>query len=70
MCSVAAGELDGYVHLGLHPWDFAAAKLLVEEAGGKVTDFNGAPVSLFDPHHGLVGSNGVFHEEFLATLDA
>lgn len=70
MCSVAAGELDGYVHYGMYPWDFAAAKLIVEEAGGKVTDFSGAPVTLFDPHYGLVGSNGVFHEEFLATLDA
>jgi myo-inositol-1(or 4)-monophosphatase len=70
MCSVAAGELDGYVHYGLNPWDFAAAKLIVEEAGGKVTDFSGAPVSLFGPHHGFVASNGAFHDEFLATLDA
>lgn len=38
---VAAGRLDGYFELGLSPWDFAAGELMVREAGGIVTDFNG-----------------------------
>lgn len=37
MCSIAAGRMDGYIHLSLAPWDVAAAALIVEEAGGKVT---------------------------------
>jgi myo-inositol-1(or 4)-monophosphatase len=39
---VAAGRLDGYWEAGLHPWDLAAGTLLVREAGGLVTDFEGA----------------------------
>lgn len=40
---VAAGRLDGYYHLGLQPWDIAAALLLIEEAGGIVTEWDGSP---------------------------
>ena len=40
---VAAGRLDAYYHLSLQPWDIAAALLLVQEAGGLVTDWHGAP---------------------------
>jgi len=40
---VAAGRLDAYYHLSLQPWDVAAALLLVQEAGGLVTDWHGAP---------------------------
>ncbi len=42
---VAAGRLDGFYHLNLHPWDVAAAMLLVTEAGGVVTDWDGQPRS-------------------------
>lgn len=41
LCYVAAGRLDGYAESGLDPWDVAAGSLIVEEAGGKVTDFLG-----------------------------
>ncbi|MCM2267326.1 MAG: inositol monophosphatase [Elusimicrobiales bacterium] len=41
MCWVAAGRTDGYWEFGLKPWDVAAGKLMVEEAGGAVTDFSG-----------------------------
>jgi myo-inositol-1(or 4)-monophosphatase len=40
---VAVGRLDAYYHLSLQPWDIAAALLLIEEAGGKITDWHGAP---------------------------
>jgi len=41
LCYVAAGRLDGYVEAGLDPWDVAAGSLIVEEAGGRVSDFQG-----------------------------
>lgn len=40
---VAAGRLDAYYHLSLQPWDIAAALLLIEEAGGTITDWHGSP---------------------------
>lgn len=56
---VAAGRLDGFWELKLKPWDVAAGALLVEEAGGRVTDFSGAP---FDPWAGQVlATNGRIH---------
>ena len=46
LCWVACGRLDGYVELSLQPWDYAAGRLLVEEAGGRVTAPDGSPLSL------------------------
>lgn len=43
LCRVAANQVDGYWELNLQPWDFAAGVLIVEEAGGVVTDFAGQP---------------------------
>jgi fructose-1,6-bisphosphatase/inositol monophosphatase family enzyme len=40
---VAACRLDAYYHLSLQPWDIAAALLLIQEAGGKITDWHGNP---------------------------
>jgi len=45
---VAAGRFDGYWEVSLQPWDFAAGKLLVEEAGGVVTRYDGAPLNLLE----------------------
>lgn len=47
---VAAGRLEGFWEFGLNPWDMAAGKLLVEEAGGFVTDMHGGPHVLSSPH--------------------
>lgn len=41
MCHVAQGGVDGYYEIGIHAWDVAAGQLLVEEAGGVVTDMTG-----------------------------
>jgi myo-inositol-1(or 4)-monophosphatase len=66
MAHVAAGRLDGYWELWLSPWDWAAGWLLVEEAGGAVTDMDGQPWSLNSSK--IVASNGFLHVELLDAL--
>lgn len=63
----ACGRQGGYFETYLNPWDYAAGWLLVEEAGGKVTDWNGNPL---DPTQGsqVVGTNGKVHEELISLL--
>jgi myo-inositol-1(or 4)-monophosphatase len=63
----AAGRLDGYWETGLSPWDFAAGVLLVAEAGGKITRFDGDPDVFAEPTS-LVASNGLIHEAMLGVL--
>lgn len=57
---VAAGRYDAYWEVSLHPWDMAAGKLLVEEAGGKVTHYDGTPHGVFC-HKTILASNGSLH---------
>lgn len=63
---VAAGRFDGFWELKLAPWDTAAGWLLVEEAGGRVTDLHGGPYHLLAPH--VVASNGTIHPALLDVL--
>ncbi|MCZ2151110.1 MAG: inositol monophosphatase [Bryobacterales bacterium] len=56
---VACGRLEGFWEFSLNPWDMAAGNLLVEEAGGCVTDMKGEPVSLRGPH--IAADNGLIH---------
>ena len=63
---VAAGRLDATWYLSLHSWDVAAGGLLVEEAGGCVTDLGGAVLK--DSRAGVAASNGRLHEELLHVL--
>src|SRR5262249_8136367 len=65
---VAAGRLDGYWELRLGAWDVAAGALLVEEAGGRITNLEGAPLDLAAP--AVVASNGRIHDEMLGVLAA
>jgi myo-inositol-1(or 4)-monophosphatase len=60
---VAAGRLDGYFHLSLSPWDVAAAGLIIEEAGGKITTPDGKPWSVHSK--AFVASNGHLHGKLL-----
>jgi myo-inositol-1(or 4)-monophosphatase len=63
---VACGRYEGFWERGLNPWDTAAGALIVEEAGGRVTNFTGGP---FDPHRPeCVATNGLIHDELLRTL--
>jgi len=61
LASVSAGRFDGFWEFGLAKWDTAAGVLLVEEAGGKVTDFAGNPYQLGGPV--ILATNGLIHEE-------
>ncbi len=63
---VACGRLDGFWEVKLKPWDTAAGMLLVEEAGGKVTDFKGHDYSPFQKE--IVATNGLIHKEMLKLL--
>ena len=65
-CHVAAGRLDGYWHPEVGPWDVATGLLMVEEAGGRVTDLVGAPLDRTNPR--IVASNRHLHEEMLTIL--
>ncbi len=64
---VACGRTGGFFEPRLSPWDFAAGMLLVEEAGGTVTDFAGEPLS-FLRKGSIAASNGKVHEELLGAL--
>jgi myo-inositol-1(or 4)-monophosphatase len=66
MAYVAAGRFDGFWELRLMPWDTAAGWLLVEEAGGRVTNLSGGAFTLDAPH--IVASNGRIHESMIAAL--
>jgi len=63
---VAAGWLDGYFHLALHPWDTAAAVLLITEAGGCCTSFDGKPFDVSKPR--CVATNSRIHKALLNAL--
>ena len=59
LCCVACGRFDGFWEFNLNPWDTAAGVLIVEEAGGRVTDFNGGPFQLNSRE--TLASNGLIH---------
>jgi myo-inositol-1(or 4)-monophosphatase len=61
LASVAAGRLEGFWEFGLKPWDTAAGILLVEEAGGRVSEFDGAPYKLGG--RSILATNGLVHED-------
>lgn len=60
LCWVACGRFDGFWEFNLQPWDVAAGYLIVEEAGGKVTHFDGAPYDIFTKE--TLATNGLIHE--------
>jgi myo-inositol-1(or 4)-monophosphatase len=66
LACVAAGRLDGYWEQSAGPWDMAAGVLLVEEAGGRVTDDRGRPLELAQPT--ILATNGRLHGRILEYL--
>ncbi len=61
LCSVACGRFEAFWEFGLKSWDTAAGVLLVEEAGGRVTDMAGGPYRLGGPR--MLATNGRIHSE-------
>ena len=66
LANVAAGRYDGFWEFNLNPWDTAAGVLIVQEAGGTVTRFDGAPFRLDSRE--VLASNSVIHEELLENF--
>lgn len=67
LCWVAAGRFDGFYEHTLKAWDSSAGFLMVEEAGGKVTDFSGTHYSLYQPN--LLATNGKIHNDLLSAIN-
>lgn len=66
LCYVAAGRYDGFWELYLWPWDMAAGKLILEEAGGRVTRFDGSRFFVEDKE--ILATNGLIHDEMVRLL--
>ncbi|MFH1761401.1 MAG: inositol monophosphatase family protein [bacterium] len=66
LCYVACGRFSAFWEVGLAPWDIAAGMLMVEAAGGTVTDFRNKPCSLDMPH--ILASNGIIHDKLIRKL--
>jgi myo-inositol-1(or 4)-monophosphatase len=67
LCWVAAGRFDGFYEHKLSAWDSAAGFLIVEEAGGKVTDLQGNYYNPYQP--GIIATNGKIHDELLRVVN-
>lgn len=63
---VACGRLDGFWELFLKPWDIAAGMVIIKEAGGMVTSFDGSPFDLYGTE--ILASNGVIHDQMISVL--
>lgn len=64
---VACGRLDGFWEVNLKPWDTAAGMALLDEAGGRASDFNGAPFSPFKPE--MLASNDLLHQALQKVIE-
>jgi len=63
---VACGRFDGFWEEGLNPWDVAAGVLLIEEAGGRVSSYDGSDLSIYHPP--ICASNGHIHDQILEVI--
>ncbi len=68
LCYVAAGRLDGFWELSLNAWDIGAGMLIVEEAGGVVTNMRGTPITL-EPPFSIVASTPALHPLMMQTIE-
>jgi myo-inositol-1(or 4)-monophosphatase len=66
LCYVACGRIDGYWEPMLHPWDMAAGSLIVEEAGGSVSDYEGESFNPVCPE--IIASNGKIQEKLVGLI--
>ena len=68
LCGVATGTYGAYFEFVLSPWDFAAGRLIVEEAGGRISDCSGAAIPV--DRTSMLASNGLLHDEMLRLIEA
>lgn len=66
LCFVACGRFDGFWEMKLNPWDVASGTLMVQEAGGMVTDFRGESFNIYGKE--VLASNGKIHQEMVKVL--
>lgn len=66
LCYVACGRADGFWEWRLHPWDTAAGALIVEEAGGQMSNFSGGSFDIAGEQ--TLASNGLIHQEMIGVL--
>lgn len=66
LCYVACGRFEGFWEVSLNAWDMAAGVLMVEEAGGRFTDFRGAPSTIYTKQ--ILATNGLVHEKLVEVL--
>ncbi len=66
LANVACGRLDGFWECGLKPWDVAAGIVLVEEAGGKIANYQGGAYDLYGKY--TLASNGLLHAALIEEL--
>lgn len=64
---VACGRFDGFWEADLHPWDLAAGVIIVEEAGGKVTKYDGKAFNIYDIT--ILATNGIIHEQIMDVIN-
>ena len=67
LCAIAAGRLDAYCEYAMDAWDIAAGQLILQEAGGRLTLFDGRPHQTAD-RADVVASNGHIHTELISSL--
>jgi len=67
LCWVACGRVEGYWEWRLKPWDCAAGQIIVEEAGGRLSDFSGRPYNLYGEQ--TLASNGLVHAGILNVME-
>jgi len=67
LCYTAKGAFDGYYESGLNPWDVAAGKLILEEAGGHVSSLGGGEYDFNESW--IVGSNGLIHDDLIGKIN-
>jgi myo-inositol-1(or 4)-monophosphatase len=63
---IAAGRYDGFWEVALNPWDVAAGSVILQEAGGVITDFSGKFSSIYSKE--IVASNGLVHQEMISLF--
>jgi len=68
LCYVASGRFDGFWEMKLNPWDTAAGVVILEEAGGKLTNYDGRPYSIYSKK--MIASNGLVHEQIIKVLQS